>query len=338
MDKEFFEQEKTKYQIRDNKVLGLPGPFRMLLPEIYQIEICSKCNFNCVMCPKELYSREKDKTFIDPKIIEDMLARSEFEGSYLVELQMTGEPLLHPEIQNIINLIKSSGVMVGLSTNGSLLTPGFVSTRLAGLDYITISLDSVMHRDKIRVGFNKPFIVWYNHFLKDSILMLHLQGTTIDIQFIDLPGYQDEMNKFMEIAVDILPNVTLRTVPEGYFTLVNKGTYPYPSKGMCMNPFLSVSIQSQGHVTPCCFAWGDDIIYGDIKKNSLFEIWQGPKVEFLRNAHQYSGGVKDTPNCDVGMRFDLPEMCKRCYMRSPAFLHTNILYQSIRDKKGNWSV
>lgn len=325
MDKNFFDQEKEKYIIEGNKVMNLPGPFEMSLPEIYQIEICSTCNFECVMCPKELYHREKDAKLIDPKIIELMISREEFNGSYFVELQMTGEPLLHPDIQSIIDLVKSTGVLVGLSTNGSVLTPNFVQNKLKGLDYLTLSLDSVTQRANIRVGFNKPFQVWYEHFLKDSIRMLVLQGTTVDVQFIELPGVQNEMKLFSELAIDILPQITLRTVPEGYFTLVHKGLYPYPSKGMCMNPFLSVSIQSQGHVTPCCFAWGDDVIYGDIKHQSLHEIWHSEKVINLRQAHRL-------------ITANLPEMCKRCYMRSPTFLHTQILYNSIRDKKGAWSV
>lgn len=338
MDRKFFDQEKKKYIIEGNKVLNLPGPFEMRLPEIYQIEICSTCNFGCIMCPKELYRREKDAKLIDPKIIELMIDREEFGGSYFVELQMTGEPLLHPDIQDIIDLIKSTGVMVGLSTNGSLLTTDFVQNKLKGLDYLTLSLDSITQRDKIRIGFNKPFTVWYEHFLKDAIRMLVLQGTTVDVQFIELPGVTDEMKLFSELAIDILPEITIRTVPEGYFTLVHKGLYPSPDKGMCMNPFLSVSIQSQGHVTPCCFAWGDDYIYGDIKNQSLHEIWHGPKVSFLRDAHRYANGMQIQPNKDVGRYFTLPDMCARCYMRSPTFLHTNILYNSIRDKKGQWSV
>jgi len=329
MDKEFFESEKEKYIIDGNKVLNLPGPFKLELPEIYQIEICSVCNFNCIMCPKELYSREKDSKLINPELIESMIDRGELEGSYLIELQMTGEPLLHPDIQSIIDLIKTTGVMVGLSTNGHLLTDKFVMNRLRGLDYITISLDSVSERRNIRKGFNKSFEEWYEENLKDSIYALSFQETTIDIQFIDLPGYEREIAEFSSIATEILSLVTIRTVPEGYFTLVHQGLYPALDKGICLNPFLSVSIQSQGHVVPCCFAWGDDYIYGDIEKQSLKEIWNHEKVKLLRAAHQYRPLANDHL---------LPEMCKRCYMRSPTFLHTNILYQSIRAKKGRWSI
>lgn len=327
MDRKFFDQEKEKYVIEGNKVLNLPGPFEMQLPEIYQIEICSTCNFGCIMCPKELYRREKDAKLIDPKIIELMISREEFGGSYFVELQMTGEPLLHPDIQDIIDLIKSTGVMVGLSTNGSLLTADFVQNKLKGLDYLTLSLDSITQRDKIRIGFNKPFQVWYEHFLKDAIRMLVLQGTTVDVQFIELPGVQEEMRLFSELAIDILPEITIRTVPEGYFTLVHKGLYPSPDKGMCMNPQLSVSVQSQGLVVPCCFWWGDEKdqpAYGDITKQSLHEIWHGEEVRRLREAHRTNTR--------------LPDICARCYLRSPTFLHTNIMFNSIREGKKFWSV
>jgi radical SAM protein with 4Fe4S-binding SPASM domain len=287
------------------------------------------------MCPRELYSREKDSKLIDIHLIESMVRREEFAGSYFVELQLSGEPLLHPEIQNIIDLIKSTGVMVGFSTNGSLLNQEYAISHLNSLDYITISLDSVTNRAEIRKGFNKTFDEWYEESLKDAIYFLHMQGTTVDIQFIELPGYEEEINLFMEKAIDILPLVTIRTIPEAYFTFAHEGLYPWPDKGMCINPFLSVSIQSQGHVVPCCFCFGDDFIYGDIKEQSLEEIWNGPQVRSLRNAHRYT---PLTSGYHTNIWSELPEICKRCYFRSPTFLHTNILYKSIRGKKDKWSV
>jgi len=323
MDDSFF--DKGRYEIEGDRVKGLPGPFKLDLPEIYQIEICSVCNHDCAMCPRELYTREKDSKLIDIHLIEGMVARDEFAGSYFVELQLSGEPLLHPEIQNIIDLIRGTGVMVGLSTNGSLLDQEYAIKHLNGLDYITVSLDSVTNRSEIRKGFNKTFDEWYEESLKDAIYFLHMQGTTIDVQFIELPDFDEEIYLFMEKAHEILSLVNIRTIPEAYFTFVHEGLYPWPDKGMCMNPFLSVSIQSQGHVVPCCFCFGDDFIYGDIKEQSLHKIWNGLKVKELRNAHRWMNGA-------------MPEICKRCYFRSPTFLHTNILYKSIRGKKKRWSV
>jgi MoaA/NifB/PqqE/SkfB family radical SAM enzyme len=59
-----------------------------------------------------------------------------------------GEPLLHPELDDIIRSIRKNATLAGLITNGYLLTADRVQ-RLndAGLDYLQISIDNVMPDD-----------------------------------------------------------------------------------------------------------------------------------------------------------------------------------------------
>jgi MoaA/NifB/PqqE/SkfB family radical SAM enzyme len=56
-----------------------------------------------------------------------------------------GEPLLHPDLDEIIREIRTHAILAGLITNGYLLTADRVK-RLndAGLDYLQISIDNVM--------------------------------------------------------------------------------------------------------------------------------------------------------------------------------------------------
>jgi len=56
-----------------------------------------------------------------------------------------GEPLLHPELDDIIRSIRRHATLAGLITNGYLLTADRIK-RLgdAGLDYLQISIDNVM--------------------------------------------------------------------------------------------------------------------------------------------------------------------------------------------------
>src|SRR2546423_4354455 len=59
-----------------------------------------------------------------------------------------GEPLLHPELDDIIHRIRRHGIIAGLITNGYLLT-GERIERLnrAGLEHLQISIDNVMPDD-----------------------------------------------------------------------------------------------------------------------------------------------------------------------------------------------
>jgi MoaA/NifB/PqqE/SkfB family radical SAM enzyme len=56
-----------------------------------------------------------------------------------------GEPLLHPELDEIIKAIRRNATLSGLITNGYLLTADRIrKLNDAGLDYLQISIDNVM--------------------------------------------------------------------------------------------------------------------------------------------------------------------------------------------------
>ncbi len=59
-----------------------------------------------------------------------------------------GEPLLHPDLDDIIRRMRQRGVIAGMITNGYLLTADRIK-RLndAGLDHMQISIDNVMPDD-----------------------------------------------------------------------------------------------------------------------------------------------------------------------------------------------
>jgi MoaA/NifB/PqqE/SkfB family radical SAM enzyme len=72
----------------------------------------------------------------------------------LIELGTTvstisgGEPLLHPELDQIIRHIRSRGTIATLITNGYLLSPYRIRLlNRAGLDHLQISIDNAMPDD-----------------------------------------------------------------------------------------------------------------------------------------------------------------------------------------------
>src|ERR1700744_3323659 len=56
-----------------------------------------------------------------------------------------GEPLLHPELDEVIRAIRKTGAIAGMITNGYLLMPERIERlNKAGLDHMQISIDNVM--------------------------------------------------------------------------------------------------------------------------------------------------------------------------------------------------
>jgi MoaA/NifB/PqqE/SkfB family radical SAM enzyme len=102
-----------------------------------------RCNLSCAYC------NEYD-TVSKPVPVETMVERIDQLaglGTGVITLS-GGEPLLHPELDDIIRAMRRRGVIAGMITNGYLLTPERVERlNAAGLDHLQISIDNVMPDD-----------------------------------------------------------------------------------------------------------------------------------------------------------------------------------------------
>jgi cyclic pyranopterin phosphate synthase len=113
-----------------------------------RISVTDRCNFRCVYCmPKEVYGR--DHRFLDRKELltfEEIarVARVFVEGG-VRKLRITGgEPLVRRDLERLIAQLAALGdVDLTLTTNGSLLPQKAQLLADAGLQRITVSLDSL---------------------------------------------------------------------------------------------------------------------------------------------------------------------------------------------------
>jgi MoaA/NifB/PqqE/SkfB family radical SAM enzyme len=97
-----------------------------------------RCNLACTYC------NEFDD-FSPPVPIETMYQRIDklaALGTSLVTIS-GGEPLLHPELDDVIGRIRKHGMVAGLITNGYLLVPERIERlNRAGLEWLQISIDN----------------------------------------------------------------------------------------------------------------------------------------------------------------------------------------------------
>lgn len=118
-----------------------------------RISLTDRCNFRCVYCmPEETFG--KDHVFLPRKSLltfEEItrIARI-FVAHGVQKIRLTGgEPLLRKNIEDLIAMLAKlktpdgSNIEITLTTNGSLLAKKAQSLRNAGLDRVTVSLDSL---------------------------------------------------------------------------------------------------------------------------------------------------------------------------------------------------
>ena len=129
-------------RLREAKLL-LKGAVSTDHPIMAHIIPIRRCNLACTYC------NEYDN-FSKPVPLETMLERIGQLGDLKtgVITLSGGEPLLHPELDDIIAGIRRRATLAGMITNGYLLTAERIE-RLnnAGLDYLQISIDNVMPDD-----------------------------------------------------------------------------------------------------------------------------------------------------------------------------------------------
>jgi cyclic pyranopterin phosphate synthase len=116
--------------------------------ETLRISITDRCNFRCVYCmPKEVYGR--DHQFLERAellTLEEIARMAGIFASLGVRtVRITGgEPLVRRNVEHLIELLHAIPKLeIALTTNGSLLPQKAEALVRAGLDRVTVSLDSV---------------------------------------------------------------------------------------------------------------------------------------------------------------------------------------------------
>ena len=103
-----------------------------------------RCNLSCAYCNEyDDYSKP-----VPVEVLERRINKLADLGTSILTLS-GGEPLLHPELDDVIRIMRRRGFMAGMITNGYLLTAERVQrlNKAGSLDHLQISIDNVMPDD-----------------------------------------------------------------------------------------------------------------------------------------------------------------------------------------------
>jgi len=140
-------------------VLGIQRPVTQV-SKLY-LEVTNQCNLNCRTCMRNMWNEPMGKMTAEvfSKVISGLRGVSPpptvFFGGF-------GEPLLHPDIVDMVIQAKKIGCPVELITNGTLLTPEISKALLeAGIDALWVSIDGATSESygDVRVGATLPKVI-----------------------------------------------------------------------------------------------------------------------------------------------------------------------------------
>ena len=134
------EQYDTSLGIQSlNLPEGVP-PLRSLY--LYLTASCNLCCRHCWITP-EFSSRPVPSKTVNPKALQDAVIEAKTLG--LAHVKLTGgEPLLHPQFKEIVDMLTAEGLSISMETNGTMITEEIAHClkEKTNVGFVSISIDS----------------------------------------------------------------------------------------------------------------------------------------------------------------------------------------------------
>jgi radical SAM protein with 4Fe4S-binding SPASM domain len=275
-------------------------------PKYINIELTNVCNFDCIMCPNAIID---PKGHMDVALFKRIFNEIDKRGPATLMFVKQGEPLLHPNIKDIMKIIKNrkSAHKIMWVSNGSTLRKKNIDLLIdAQIGEVNISIDSLKPElyQKIR-GFELSKILANidllqkckkekgSHLPKISINMVKMKETVGELasmrSYFKERGIEFTHQKFnsaftSEEESKVLGDAKSALVP-------NRQTKRYP----CTQVFTNTAINFDGTISLCCADWNYAYKVGDVRENSIEKIWNSERYQSVRKSHL--NGRYDCKDC-----------------------------------------
>ena len=265
-----------------NIIRKLPSPIYKFLaqswidknfPRHIFVETTARCNLSCSYCPREKINQD-----MDFRLFKQIVDEGSQYGPRSWSAHLFGEPLLYPHILEAIAYLKKKNRRhtILLTTNGTLLNRFANEIRRLNVDRIIWSYRA-------------------NNFDNNSIRLLKERGL-IRLLIEETPPEEFERWKtFPRVEVKSLHNygghidLSKWGIKSGNDTL---------TRWPCYHLWFAPAVRWNGDILMCCNIPDGRETLGKYPQDSLSEVWNGKKLNSIREAHlkaEYNGVCK---GCD----------------------------------------
>lgn len=268
-----------------------------------RFEVTTKCNYNCIICPREKLTRKKETMSFELfRILFDKINR-ETEQYNVLTFPGMGEPLLDKSLHEKIEYAKKKKFQVLILTNASLLSVSrFKKLEDLGVDSIRVSFygDTAESYARVHRVKNKDLFKKIRDNLADICTIKN--HTQILLTYNIVEGKNDShVNSWIAYWQD---KADLLEVWRPHNWVNAKDYRNVQSKRMntCGRPWKTpLQIQVDGTINMCCFDFDGKLLLGDLKTQSLKDIFQSPMFKKILRCHT-TGDFKNSglicENCD----------------------------------------
>jgi radical SAM protein with 4Fe4S-binding SPASM domain len=281
-------------------------------PITVEVHLTNLCNHNCVWCFYRgfrfgEYSTISRKRMLS--LVSDLIALQ----AKAVVISGGGEPLLHPDVEEVIERLGRSGIELGVITNGSMLNIDSLATKIAKFcRWIRISLDAgttethnMLHKPRVKDEFS---IILENikelNQLREQInpdLAIGISFLAHPLNVLDLPQLYSLCNSLSVDYLQVKPVLKLDKDKHEEILYLLRQMSSFIRHGKtelytnfprfneivrseqrgyvdCLYSHFVTAIAADGNCYPCCQLVGNETFsFGNLNNSSLGDIWFGSK-------------------------------------------------------------
>lgn len=270
-----------------------------------RFEITTKCNYSCIICPRDKITRRLETmSLLLFKRVFDKINRETAQYNTITFPGM-GEPLLDKGIDAKILYAKKkkTGISVLLLTNGLLLTPErFRQLEGIGVSSIRVSCygnDAKTYMKAHGVKASRLFSRVRDNLVKISQMR---RSTQLLLTFNVINGVNEGIaESWINFWAD---KADLVEVWRPHNWVYGKEFRAIQSAKLktCGRPFKGpLQVQADGTVNMCCFDFDGRLTLGDLKYQTLREIFSSPlyrKISACHKTGNFKGSGLICENCD----------------------------------------
>ncbi len=272
------------------------------------VEPTNFCNLNCRMCFQS--GMRRPRGFLELNTARAIAEQARELDVRHVQFAFGGEPTLHPELPELIDIFQQQGLRVELFTNAVKLDAALAERLLdAQLAMINFSVDGF---DAATYGAIRPpadFDQVLENIQRFDALMRR-RGTRLPFRRL----YVTPQPANLEQLQAGLPERVFGPYVDGYyFNAPNNWTGAVPDQVIgapppavdgrrCMYVWVMMVVAHDGRVLPCPCDYDARCQLGDIHTSTLRELWNGPRLQTLRRMGRLPAA-------------ELPEICQACLWR-----------------------
>lgn len=281
----------------------------------FYIEITSVCNLACTFCPQT----KRQANFIKIDAFTNRLDQIKPHTDYIY-FHLKGEPLLHPKIDELLDISHERGFKVNITTNGTLLQKNkhklLTKPAIRQMNFSLHSFDG--HEGSTdKEGYIGNVLSFVREALEQTNMIISLRLWNLDTNNATnaersrnrelLAAIEKEFNLDYKIDEKVVPGSGVKLAERVYLNQDHEFQWPDlnapedDGKGFCHGLRNQAGILVDGTVVPCCLDGEGVINLGNINDTPFSEIVESERANNLVDGFSRREAVE--------------ELCRKCGYR-----------------------